>query len=114
MRNKITKRVVDQVRPGQLLWDTQIKGFGVRCRQSGSKHYFLKTRAGGRQRWLTIGRHGSPWTPDAARNEALRLLSLKAAGKSCRRARPPQRRAYSGGTWNPLSQRLRRAEVSPS
>jgi hypothetical protein len=25
MRNKITKRVVDQVRPGQLLWDTQIK-----------------------------------------------------------------------------------------
>jgi Site-specific recombinase XerD len=37
-------------------------------------------RVGGRQRWLTIGRHGSPWTPDNARREALRLLGLKAAG----------------------------------
>jgi integrase len=38
-------------------------------------------RVGGRQRWLTIGRHGSPWTPDNARREALRLLGLKAAGR---------------------------------
>jgi hypothetical protein len=37
-------------------------------------------RVGGRQRWLTIGRHGSPWTPENARREALRLLGLKAAG----------------------------------
>jgi integrase len=28
----------------------------------------------GRQRRLTIGRHGAPWTPDTARTEALRLL----------------------------------------
>src|SRR4029078_11619629 len=41
----------------------------------------VKTRIGGRQRWLTIGRHGSPWTPEKARAEALRLLGLKAAGK---------------------------------
>jgi integrase len=41
----------------------------------------LKTRVGGRQRWLTIGRHGSPWTPDGARGEALRILGLKASGQ---------------------------------
>src|SRR4029453_2818070 len=29
---------------------------------------------GGRQRWFTIGRHGAPWTPEAAREEARRLL----------------------------------------
>jgi hypothetical protein len=28
----------------------------------------------GRQRWYTFGRHGAPWTPDTAREEAKRLL----------------------------------------
>ena len=82
MRTKITKRSVDQLStaaPG-LLWDSELKGFGVRCRASGAKHYVLKMRVGGRQRWLTIGRHGSPWTPDTARREAMRLLGLKASG----------------------------------
>lgn len=83
MEAKITKRAVDQLSPGSryvLLWDKEVKGFGVRCRPSGSKHYVLKMRVGGRQRWITIGRHGSPWTPDTARREALRLLGLRAAG----------------------------------
>jgi len=83
MPHRITKRAVDQLLPARrdvLLWDATIKGFGVRCRPSGAKHYVLKMRVGGRQRWLTIGRHGSPWTPDTARREALRLLGLKSAG----------------------------------
>jgi hypothetical protein len=37
-------------------------------------------RDAGRQRWITIGRHGSPWTPNTARTEALRLLAARAAG----------------------------------
>jgi integrase len=81
---RITKRTVDQLSPSStdvLLWDADVKGFGVRCRSSGAKHYVLKLRIGGRQRWLTIGRHGSPWTPDKARSEALRLLGLKSGGK---------------------------------
>jgi integrase len=84
MEARITKRVVDALMtkgPDVVLWDTGLKGFGVRCRSSGAKHYVLKTRIGGRQRWLTIGRHGSPWTPELARDEALRLLGLKVAGK---------------------------------
>ena len=84
MEAKITKRAVDQLSAGdrdKVLWDAEIKGFGVRCRSSGAKHYLLKMRVGGRQRWLTIGRHGSPWTPDQARGEALRLLGLKSGGK---------------------------------
>jgi integrase len=83
MEAKITKRTVDQLsrtKCDSILWDTEIKGFGVRCRRSGAKHYILKTRVGGRQRWLTIGRHGSPWTPDSARREAIKLLALKATG----------------------------------
>ena len=85
MKRKISKRAVDQLNPGEgdaLLWDTAIPGFGVRCRASGAKYYFLKFRApGGRQRWLTIGKHGAPWTPEAARREANRLLG-EVAGRS--------------------------------
>ena len=80
---KITKSVVDEQTSSsrdQLIWDREIKGFGIRYRSSGAKHYVLKMRVGGRQRWITIGRHGSPWTPDTARREALRLLGLRAAG----------------------------------
>ena len=84
MQTKITKRAVDSLigcsGGDTLLWDTEIQGFGIRRRPSGAKHYVLKTRIGGRQRWITIGRHGSPWTPDTARREALRLLGLRAGG----------------------------------
>jgi Arm DNA-binding domain/Phage integrase, N-terminal SAM-like domain len=80
MAQKVSKRTVDQLSAG-VIWDRDVKGFGVRCRILGAKYYVLKMRAGGRQRWITIGRHGSPWTPETARREALRLLGLRAAGK---------------------------------
>src|SRR4051812_22021592 len=57
------------------LWDTRVAGFCARRRKSEAVVYALKYRtAEGRQRWHTIGRHGAPWTPDTAREEARRLL----------------------------------------
>ena len=83
-RGEITKRAVDALKPkatkDTFLWDGNLGGFGVRCRPSGAKYYFLKMRAGKRQRWLTIGEHGAPWTADTARSEALRLLGQREAG----------------------------------
>jgi len=76
---KITKRAVDSLKPGDVVWDSEVRGFGVRC-QRRDKVYVLKYRFQGRQRWLTIGRHGSPWTPDKARSEARRLLGMVAGG----------------------------------
>jgi integrase len=66
---------IRKLREGELIWDSGVSGFGAR-RQSGTGvAYVLKYRtAEGRQRWYTIGRHGSPWTPDMAREEATRLL----------------------------------------
>src|SRR5262249_9055758 len=57
-----------------------VRGFGVR-RQRGDPVYVIKYRVFGRQRFVTIGRHGAPWTPDKARKEAKRLFGLVAAGK---------------------------------
>jgi integrase len=81
MRGKITKRAVDALEDG-ILWDPELRGFGVRARDGGGKFYVLKFRVGGKQRWNTIGRHGSPWTPEEARREARRILGELTVGKS--------------------------------
>jgi hypothetical protein len=74
---KLTKRNVDTLKPATqrfTAWDTELKGFGLRVTPSGERVYVLKYRIEGEQRWFTIGRHGSPWTPDEARDEAKRLI----------------------------------------
>jgi integrase len=54
--------------------------------------YVLKARISGKPRWLTIGRHGAPWTPEKARREAQRLLGEIAAGHDPAAAREDARR----------------------
>lgn len=78
---KITKRVVDNVAPGEkpaFIWDTEIKGFGLKVTPGGRKIYVLQYRTGGREtptQRFTIGEHGSPWTAEAARDQARKLLA---------------------------------------
>lgn len=76
---RITKSTVDQLKPGDSIWDSEVKGFGIRC-QLAAKTYLLKTKVGSKVRWITIGRHGSPWTAEKARLEALKLLGRIADG----------------------------------
>jgi integrase len=61
------------------LWDDRVVGLGVR-RQTKGCFYYLRYRRNGAQQMRSIGRHGSPWTPDTARQEALRLLGTLASG----------------------------------
>jgi integrase len=83
---RITKRAVDAVKPGNrdtYLWDSELAGFGLKVTPAGGKTYLVQYRLGGRKgrtRRVTIGRHGSPWTPESARKEARRLLGLVGAG----------------------------------
>jgi integrase len=88
---KITKSVVEGLSTGGCLWDAVVKGFGAR-RQSKDVFYLLRYRLNGRQRFITIGRHGSPWTPDTARTEAKRLLGLVAtkSDPASERVRPSE------------------------
>jgi integrase len=78
MIGKVTKASVERLDLGQVLWDQSLNGFAAR-RQRKHVFYLLRYRLNGRQRFITIGRHGSPWTPDNARNEARRLLGLVAS-----------------------------------
>jgi integrase len=69
----ITKARVDRMADGDALWDSEVRGFGVRRRRRDTS-YVLKYRANRRQRFVTIGKHGAPWTSETARREAQRLL----------------------------------------
>lgn len=90
---KITKRSVDAIdvsagKPGAVrLWDTEIRGFGVRAYPSGRKVYVFKFTLDGRQGFETIGDHGDPHTPDSARERALELAYAVSRGEDPRAKR---------------------------
>ena len=85
--SRITKRSVDaavapgSAEPDRFLWDTEVKGFGLRVKPSGVKSYVLKYRIGSRTRRLTIGQHGPLWTTEEARRRALELLRRVREGR---------------------------------
>ncbi len=79
MKKRITRRAVEALKPGETIWDDRVIGFAAR-RQQKATTYIIKARLKGRQKLLTIGRHGSPWTPETARKEARRLLVLLEQG----------------------------------
>ncbi len=96
---KITKRSVDAVAASvadQFLWDEDLRGFGLKTTPAGKKVYLLQYRLGGRgfaTKRMTIGAHGSPWTPAGARDEAERLLALVRQGTDPALDRNERRRA---------------------
>ena len=74
---QISSKAIAELAPGQTIWDSKVKGFGVR-RQRRAAVFVLKYRDGnGRQRFITIGRHGSLWTPEAARTAARQHLAIQ-------------------------------------
>lgn len=87
MGDRLSKRFVDGAKPSkkvQFFWDRDLKGFGLKVSPTGLKTYVVQYRSkGGRRgrvRRLSIGRHGSPWAPDEARAEAMRVLGEVARG----------------------------------
>jgi integrase len=98
---RISKRTIDQIEPigrEYIVWDCDLKGFGVRVRPNGAKSYIAMYRAGsGRKaplRKLTIGTVGK-LTPDQARGEARRALAAVAMGKDPAAEKGTRRRAIT-------------------
>jgi integrase len=93
-RKRIGLRDVRALGPNQEVWDAAVPGFGARRQRSAAVAYVLLFRtAEGRTRRYTIGRHGAPWTPDAAREEARRLLGKAATGADPAAEKQSKRRA---------------------
>lgn len=85
VNQKLTKRFVESIIPHEkdelLLWDSEIKGFGIRVFPTGRRTYFVQYRNQfGSTRRKKIGAHGNI-TADQAREEAKKLLGDVAKGK---------------------------------
>ena len=80
---KITKRIVDALRPHdreRVVWDDEIRGFGVRVHPTGKRVYIVKYRHKGRVVKTTIGPHG-PIAPAEARARAAEIITAARTGK---------------------------------
>jgi integrase len=86
---RIGPKSVAALRPGDFLWDTELSRFGARCRVSATT-YFIKPRIDGRQRWVTLGRHG-PLTAANARAKARQMLAEIDSGRDPTREREARR-----------------------
>ena len=86
-KDKITKKLVDATHPGdrdQFIWDTELRGFGLKVTRGGRKVYLIQYRMPGRTGTPTrfmIGVHGRI-TPDAARSDAKKYLGMVEAGNN--------------------------------
>ena len=99
---KVTLAAIKALKAGETLYDTDTLGFGVR-RQRGPVSYFVKVRIKGRQRWVTIGKHGSPWTPETARKEARLILTEADEGYDRLAAK---RKESAASTFNQVADRF--------
>lgn len=91
---KISKRTVDAAKAADeryILWDTELKGFGVRVETSGTKSFLVRYRHLGRRRFISLGRFGEI-TPEQAR-----LLAQKALSRVREGADPADQRTQDRG-----------------
>ena len=116
---KITKRAVDalQSEPDRdvFVWDTELRGFGVRAKPSGVKTFLIQYRnMEGRTRRLVLGQYGV-LTPESARHLARKKLTAVAegadpdalaVGSACRS------RKCAIGIWNRLKPAVSSAETA--
>src|SRR5205814_4504839 len=84
---KLTKRAVDAIRADDcplVLYDIDLKGFGLRAGRSGTKSWFVEYRPGARgrdvpKRRMVLGSVRT-LTPDQARTAAREILAAAALG----------------------------------
>ena len=77
----VSKRTVDGLSVGDkdtVFWDRELSGFGVRVYPSGAKVYVVQTRALGKSKRVTLGRHGVLSADQARRKAAMIIARIKA------------------------------------
>src|ERR1700723_3830467 len=114
---RLTKRTVEAA-PTQseryILWDAELKGFGLRVEPTGVKTFLVRYRpkgAGrsGAKRFIKVGRYTS-MAPDEARNQAKAILGAVAAGDD---PAGEQIKAREATTLAELAERYLDEEVTP-
>lgn len=76
---KLTERLIETLELPGIVWDSEIKGFGLRIMAKGTRTFFLNYRTHGKQRRMKLGRVGIMSLEDA-RKKARQLLNSLADG----------------------------------
>ena len=81
---KLTKKTIDAAKPTAkeyVLWDTELRGFGLRIKPSGVKTFLVQYRnENGRSRRMSLGHYGT-LTAEEARLEARQALANATRGE---------------------------------
>ncbi len=111
---KLTKRVVESA-PAEdrqyILWDDDLKGFGVYVNPKGARTYFIDYTAAGTRRRMTLGRHGK-LTAEEARTLAKDKFGDVARGGDPLEERRERKAKRSGLTVSQLCDDYMRAARS--
>lgn len=96
---RLTKTVVESAAPQSdrdvFIWDTDLKGFGLRVKPSGVKTYLVQYRnKSGQSKRVSIGQHGV-LTTEEARGKARTELAKVTLGADPKAERDEQRRAWT-------------------
>ena len=85
----ISRRMVEELEVAKdtVFWDRDLPGFGIRAYASGKKVYIVQTRARGKSKRATVGRHGV-LTADQARQRATLMIARIKAGKEASASHP--------------------------
>lgn len=123
---KISKRTVDAAQAAAfryVLWDADLKGFGLRVEPSGVKSFIARYRPGARgrtapKRFMTIGRYGV-LTPDDARRRAKEILGRRRMARtrpmpSQRSGRQPVSATLPRRSWRITSEKKRKPKTIES
>lgn len=73
---RLTKRIVDATKKSMkdtYVWDSELKGFGLKVTPKGRKVYIAQYRIGKRTRRITVGTHGVLTTEDARKKARIAL-----------------------------------------
>ncbi|RPI39534.1 MAG: site-specific integrase [Hyphomicrobiaceae bacterium] len=73
MAKKITKTLIDKTTEAGILWDSEVRGYGLRVSSEGKKTFFVMGRVRGRALQFTIGTYGT-FTEHLARSKAQSIL----------------------------------------
>lgn len=76
----LTEKRIRDAKPGPkaaILWDTAIKGFGVKIQPGGTKVYVLSYRIDGRKRQATLARVGELSLADARKRAGAELVRIR-------------------------------------
>src|ERR1041385_6662385 len=110
---RISKRSVDAFKSDgarAILWDNELRGFGLVAMSSGAKSYIVNYRKNGRYHRLTLGQHGR-LTPDEARRLAKKHLGEIADGADPVAERKKEQ-ARKGTTFAAVAEEFIRRHVS--